>query len=58
MSAFVITIFILHVISVGSTMNHLGKNQYPRVVTNTRGEDYFTLIISAAFAIWAGVLIF
>lgn len=58
MSAFIITIFVLHVVSIGLSMGHISKNQYPRIVTNTKNDDWMTLIISAAFAIWAGVLIF
>lgn len=58
MSAFVITIFVLHILSVGFSLSHLSKDQYPRIVTNKRQDDWITLLLSAAFAIWAGVLIF
>ncbi len=58
MSAFVITIFVLHILSVGFSLSHLSKDQYPRIGTNKKSDDWMTLVISAAFAIWAGVLIF
>lgn len=57
MTAFMITMFVLHVLGAGMNMADLSTKQYPYVKEQTYGGTLFSLLITSAFAIWAGILI-
>jgi len=58
MRAYLITMFCLGLISVLFRLWWLGTRTYPRVVTNSRGEDAASLLISLGFLVWVGYLVF
>lgn len=58
MTAFMITMFILHLLGTGISISDLTNKTYPYVKTKSKGEDVASLLVSLLFAIWAGVLIF
>lgn len=58
MTAFLITMFILHVLGVGCYISELGTKTYPYVQNKTLGGACFSLLITLVFAVWAGVLLF
>jgi len=57
MTAFMITMSVLHLVSVGVNMNDLTNKSYPYVKTKDKSDDVISLMISLGFAIWAGMLL-
>lgn len=58
MTAFLITMFILHVVGVGCYISDIGSKTYPYTQNKTYGGAWFSLLITLVFAVWAGVLLF
>lgn len=59
MTAFLITMFILHVLGVGCYISEISTKTFPYVgQKKTLGGAYFSLLITLVFAVWAGVLLF
>ena len=57
MTAFMITMFVLHLLSTGGYMTELANKSFPYQQEKTYGGAWASLVISLGFAIWAGVLL-
>lgn len=59
MTAFLITMFILHVLGVGCYLSEISTKTYPYTSKEkTLAGAWFSLLITLVFAVWAGVLLF
>lgn len=59
MTAFLITMFILHVVGVGCYISEISFKKYPYTSQEkTLRGALFSLLITLVFAVWAGVLLF
>lgn len=58
MTAFLITMFILHVLGVGCYISEISTKTYPYVQNKTYSDAWFSLLVTLVFAVWAGVLLF
>lgn len=59
MTAFLITMFILHVLGVGCKISEIGTKTYPYTSEEkTLGGAWFSLLVTLVFSVWAGVLLF
>jgi hypothetical protein len=58
MTAFLITIFILHILGVGGYLSEISTKTYPYTQKKTYGGAWFSLLVTLVFAVWAGVLLF
>jgi hypothetical protein len=58
MTAFLITMFIFHVLSVGCYLSEISTKTYPCTKEKTLVGAWFSLLITLIFAVWVGVLLF
>jgi len=59
MTAFLITMFILHVLGVGCYLSEITTKTYPYTSKEkTLAGSWFSLLVTLVFAVWAGVLLF
>lgn len=58
MTAFIITMLVLHLIGAGANMNDLTMRVYPYTKTRDKMDDVISLLVCLGFAVWAGFLIF
>jgi hypothetical protein len=58
MTAFIITMLVLHLINLGINMNDLTTRVYPYTKTRDKMDDVVSLLVCLGFAVWAGFLIF
>lgn len=56
MTAFLITMVVLHVIGLGGTSSNL-QRKYPRIKSTSRGEDLIAMIIQIGMLVWSLTLL-
>ena len=57
MTAFMITMFVLHLLSTGGYLTELANKSFPYQQEKTYGGAWVSFVVASALAIWAGVLL-